>query len=111
MQLTVERADARGQGRGGAPAAPPILEVRGLRKSFGTVVVLKGVDLDVAAQELVFVIGPSGSGKSTLLRCCNRLEEPDSGSVKVAGVDLLARDTDLNAVRRGISMVFHSFNL
>jgi len=91
--------------------APPILQVRGLRKSFGTVPVLKGIDLDVAPQELVFLIGPSGSGKSTLLRCCNRLEEPDGGSVLVDGVDLLARSTDLNRVRRGIGMVFQSFNL
>ncbi|WGF88647.1 amino acid ABC transporter ATP-binding protein [Marinivivus vitaminiproducens] len=89
----------------------PILEVRGLRKSFGTTEVLKGIDLDVAAQELVFVIGPSGSGKSTLLRCCNRLEEPTAGSVRVDGVDLLDRKTDINAMRRRIGMVFQQFNL
>ena len=57
----------------------PILDVRGLKKRFGALEVLKGIDFAVAAQELVFVIGPSGSGKSTLLRCCNRLEEPDGG--------------------------------
>jgi polar amino acid transport system ATP-binding protein len=51
---------------------PSILEIRGLRKNFGDVEVLRGIDLTVEAQELVFVIGPSGSGKSTLLRCCNR---------------------------------------
>jgi polar amino acid transport system ATP-binding protein len=90
---------------------PPILKLRGLRKSFGGLHVLKGIDLDVAPQELVFIIGPSGSGKSTLLRCCNRLEEPDAGSVTVDGVDLMARGTDLNQVRRGIGMVFQSFNL
>lgn len=92
-------------------AAAPILEVRGLRKSFAKLEVLHGVDLDVDPQELVFVIGPSGSGKSTLLRCCNRLEEPDSGSVVVDGVDLMARDTDINAIRQRIGMVFQSFNL
>jgi polar amino acid transport system ATP-binding protein len=59
----------------------------------------------------VFVIGPSGSGKSTLLRCCNRLEEPDSGSVLVDGVDLMDPTCDLNAMRRRIGMVFQSFNL
>ncbi|MSO75332.1 MAG: amino acid ABC transporter ATP-binding protein [Alphaproteobacteria bacterium] len=90
---------------------PPILDVRGLRKSFGPLEVLKGIDLLVDPQELVFVIGPSGSGKSTLLRCCNRLEEPSSGHVWVDGVDILARATDINAVRRTIGMVFQSFNL
>lgn len=89
----------------------PILAVRGLRKSFGAVEVLKDVDLAVAQGELVFVIGPSGSGKSTLLRCCNRLEEPTAGSVVVDGVDLMAPGTDINAVRQRIGFVFQSFNL
>jgi polar amino acid transport system ATP-binding protein len=66
----------------------PILEVRSLRKTFGTFTALDGVDLVVAPQELVFMIGPSGSGKSTFLRCLNRLEEPTS-SIFVDGVDLL----------------------
>src|SRR5436305_12596783 len=90
---------------------PPILEVRGLRKSFGATEVLRGIDLAVAPLELVFIIGPSGSGKSTLLRCCNRLEEPTAGSIHVDGVDLMARATDINAMRRKIGMVFQSFNL
>ena len=72
---------------------------------------LKGIDLAAAQGELVFIIGPSGSGKSTLLRCCNRLEEPSSGSIRVEGVDLLAPGVDINAVRRRIGMVFQSFNL
>ncbi len=88
-----------------------ILEVSGLHKSFGDLEVLKGIDLKVAERELVFVIGPSGSGKSTLLRCCNRLEEPTSGSIRVEGVDLMAPGVDINAVRRRIGMVFQSFNL
>jgi polar amino acid transport system ATP-binding protein len=88
-----------------------ILDVVGLRKSFGHVEVLKGVDLKVRSRELVFVIGPSGSGKSTLLRCCNRLEEPSSGSIRVEGVDIMAPGVDINAVRRRIGMVFQSFNL
>lgn len=91
--------------------AGPILDVRALHKRFGALEVLHGVDLAVAPQELVFVIGPSGSGKSTLLRCCNRLEEPTSGSVWVDGVDLLSPKTDLNLMRRRIGMVFQSFNL
>jgi polar amino acid transport system ATP-binding protein len=92
-------------------AAAPILEVRGLHKSFGALEVLKGVDLAVRKGELVFVIGPSGSGKSTLLRCCNRLEEPTSGSIRVEGIDVMAPGTNINAVRRRIGMVFQSFNL
>ena len=85
--------------------------MRGLRKSFGHVEVLRGIDLAVLAQDLVFIIGPSGSGKSTLLRCCNRLEEPTSGSIRVDGVDIMARSTNINAMRRRIGMVFQSFNL
>ena len=88
-----------------------ILDVAALRKSFGQLEVLKGVDLKVRSRELVFVIGPSGSGKSTLLRCCNRLEEPSSGSIRVEGVDIMAPGVDINAVRRRIGMVFQSFNL
>ncbi len=92
-------------------AAKPVLEIRDLHKSFGRLEVLKGIDLDVAETELIFIIGPSGSGKSTLLRCCNRLEEPTSGSIRVNGEDLLAHGTDINLLRRRIGMVFQSFNL
>ncbi|MDI1344722.1 MAG: amino acid ABC transporter ATP-binding protein [Pseudolabrys sp.] len=90
---------------------PSILQIRGLHKSFGSIEILHGVDLSVKEQELIFLIGPSGSGKSTLLRCCNRLEEPSSGSIIVDGIDLMARNTDINAVRQLIGMVFQSFNL
>jgi polar amino acid transport system ATP-binding protein len=88
-----------------------ILDVRGLRKSFGATEVLKGIDLAVAPQELVFIIGPSGGGKSTFLRCLNRLEEPTDGSIFIDGVDLLHPKTDINAMRRRIGMVFQAFNL
>jgi len=88
-----------------------ILVVSGLRKSFGSTEVLKGIDLSIAERELVFIIGPSGSGKSTLLRCLNRLEEPSRGSVTFDGVEVTARGTDLNALRRSMGMVFQSFNL
>jgi len=88
-----------------------ILDAKGLTKTFGTLEALKGVDLAVERQELVFIIGPSGSGKSTLLRCCNRLEEPTAGSVIVDGVDILADGVNINQVRRQIGMVFQSFNL
>jgi polar amino acid transport system ATP-binding protein len=90
---------------------PPILDIRGLRKSFHHVEILCGIDLAVLPQELVFIIGPSGSGKSTLLRCCNRLEQPTSGAIRIGGVDIMARSTDINAMRRQIGMVFQSFNL
>jgi polar amino acid transport system ATP-binding protein len=90
---------------------PPILDVTGLHKSFGHTEVLRGIDLQVRPRELVFVIGPSGSGKSTLLRCCNRLEEPSAGSIKVGGIDIMAAGVDINAVRQRIGMVFQSFNL
>ena len=89
----------------------PILDVAALHKSYGSNPVLKGIDLRVGQNELVFIIGPSGSGKSTLLRCCNRLEEPDSGSVLVDGTDILRPGVDLNRLRQKIGMVFQSFNL
>ena len=91
--------------------AAAILDVKGLRKSFGPNEILKGIDLSVLPGETVFVIGPSGSGKSTLLRCCNRLETPDSGTISVDGIDLADPRTDINAMRRRIGMVFQSFNL
>ena len=92
-----------------APA--PILDVVGLHKHFGPLHVLRGIDLQVIPQELVFVIGPSGSGKSTLLRCLNRLEEPTGGSIRFDGVDIMSPGVDINAIRRQMGMVFQSFNL
>lgn len=89
----------------------PAIEVRGLRKSFGTLEVLTGIDFTVARGEVVCVIGPSGSGKSTLLRCVNLLEEPTSGTVMVAGTEVTDPDVDIDGVRRRIGMVFQSFNL
>lgn len=91
--------------------ANPILEIRGLHKSFDSLEVLKGIDFSMAEREFVFVIGPSGSGKSTLLRCCNRLEEPNAGTVIVDSVDLAAHGVNLNKMRQRIGMVFQSFNL
>src|SRR5580700_10761721 len=88
-----------------------IVSAKGVHKHFGHLHVLKGVDLEVAERELVFVIGPSGSGKSTLLRCLNRLEQPSAGSIEVAGIDMLSPKTDINHARQHIGMVFQSFNL
>jgi polar amino acid transport system ATP-binding protein len=87
------------------------IEVRQLRKHFGSNEVLKGVDFDVDFGQVVCVIGPSGSGKSTLLRCVNRLEEPSSGSILVEGIDICNPETDLDQVRSRIGMVFQQFNL
>jgi ABC-type polar amino acid transport system ATPase subunit len=104
-------SDGRATGPAGTERPSPIVQVRQLHKHFGAHHVLRGIDMNVAERELVFVIGPSGSGKSTLLRCLNRLEEPSSGSVMVDGIDLLARRTDINHARQRIGMVFQSFNL
>jgi len=97
--------------RGNQATSAYLLEARQVRKAYGANEVLKGIDLLVRERELVFLIGPSGSGKSTLLRCCNRLEEPTGGTIRIDGVDLLARGTDINRMRRHVGMVFQSFNL
>lgn len=89
----------------------PILRIHGLHKSYAQLEVLKGIDMEVADGEMVFLIGPSGSGKSTLLRCCNRLEDPEQGSITLEGVAITGPKVDLNAMRRRIGMVFQSFNL
>ena len=91
--------------------AQPVVEAVGIYKSFGELEVLKGIDLRVEAQELVFIIGPSGSGKSTMLRCCNLLEQPTKGVVRVAGEEITAKGVNINNVRQRIGMVFQNFNL
>jgi polar amino acid transport system ATP-binding protein len=92
------------------PGAPAI-DIRGLRKSFGDVEVLKGIDLTVRAGEVVCVVGPSGSGKSTLLRSVNMLEPPTGGDILIEGVDILDPDVDIDRIRTRIGMVFQQFNL
>lgn len=95
----------------GAALGEERVVLQGVRKSFGDLVVLDGVDLSVRAHEVVCLIGASGSGKSTLLRCINRLEELDAGSIRVGGVEITADDADVDRARRGIGIVFQSFNL
>ena len=87
------------------------VEAKNLQKSFGTLDVLQGIDLEVTEGEVVCMIGPSGSGKSTFLRCLNRLEEPTGGQVIVDGFDIMDKKSDINRIRENIGMVFQQFNL
>jgi len=89
----------------------PVLRIEKLEKSFGSLKVLKGIDLEVNAGEVVCIIGASGSGKSTLLRCINLLEEAEGGHIWFEGKDLMDLGTDLNQLRQRIGMVFQGFNL
>jgi polar amino acid transport system ATP-binding protein len=88
----------------------PIIQIKDIYKSFGSVEAIKGVSLSVNRGEVVMIIGPSGSGKSTLLRCINRLEEYDEGSIVVDGIPLTNAE-NINAVRTEVGMVFQQFNL
>jgi len=94
-----------------AAADQPVIMMRGVNKSFGDHQVLYDIDLDIAAGEVVVVIGPSGSGKSTLCRCINRLETIDSGTITITGRPLPAEGRELARVRADVGMVFQSFNL
>ncbi|WP_425560018.1 amino acid ABC transporter ATP-binding protein [Luteococcus sanguinis] len=87
------------------------IKVRDLKKAYGEHVVLSHIDLDVHEGEVIAIIGPSGAGKSTLLRCFNKLEDVTEGHIIVNGVDLVAKDTNLDTVRQNIGMVFQHFNL
>jgi polar amino acid transport system ATP-binding protein len=93
--------------------ADSTLKLEGVRKSFGALDVLRGIDLDVAQGSVVCVIGPSGSGKSTLLRCINLLEQPDSGRILIEGREISGAGAteDINYVRRRVGLVFQQFNL
>jgi ABC-type polar amino acid transport system ATPase subunit len=97
--------------------AEPIVAIRDLHKSFGKLEVLRGIDFEVAQSEVVCIIGRSGSGKSTLLRCINFLEEPERGTIGVAGISLSANEhkrehaQHLLELRKRVGMVFQSFNL
>jgi len=88
-----------------------MIDVRQLKKSFGSLQVLKGIDAHIREGEVVVVIGPSGSGKSTFLRCLNLLEDFDEGEIIIDGINLKAKDTNLNKVREEVGMVFQRFNL
>jgi octopine/nopaline transport system ATP-binding protein len=102
--------------------APPAVAIRGLRKSFGPLEVLKGVSLSAADGDVISILGASGSGKSTMLRCINMLEVPDAGEVAIGG-EVIALDKDrrgrmrpadgsqVDRIRSKVAMVFQSFNL
>ncbi len=89
----------------------PIIEVKDLKKSFGKLEVLKGINTEVQRGEVVVVIGPSGSGKSTFLRCLNLLETPTAGTIFVDGAEITDPKCDINLHRQKMGMVFQHFNL
>ena len=104
------------------PPAPAAITVRGLRKSFGPIEVLKGIDMEACEGEVVSILGSSGSGKSTMLRCINMLETPDAGEITVAGETIHMKPTgsgksriadrrQVERIRSELGMVFQSFNL
>ncbi|WP_159565126.1 amino acid ABC transporter ATP-binding protein [Budvicia diplopodorum] len=88
-----------------------MIKIRNLQKQFGSTHVLRGISCDIAANEVVCIIGPSGSGKSTFLRCMNSLEEVSGGEVTVNGFNVHDPKTDLNKLRESVGMVFQRFNL
>jgi polar amino acid transport system ATP-binding protein len=94
-----------------AGTAAAALRIVGLRKSFGPLEVLQGIDLRLVEHEVVCLIGASGSGKSTLLRCVNLLEPIDEGRIFVEGEEITAPGVDVDRIRRRIGIVFQSFNL
>jgi len=87
-----------------------MIKITDLKKSFGDLPVLRGVNLTIKEKEVVVIIGPSGSGKSTLLRCINYLEEPTGGSIVIDGIPL-SGEANINEIRKEVGMVFQRFNL
>lgn len=88
-----------------------MLEVKDLKKKFGKLEVLKGINLKVEKGDIIAIIGPSGCGKSTFLRCLNMIEAPTSGSIIFEGEDITKKGVDLSRIRAKIGMVFQQFNL
>ena len=88
-----------------------MISVKGLRKDFGDVSVLRGIDYEISKGEKIVIIGPSGSGKSTFLRCLNLLERPTAGQIFLDGEEITNPKTDINKVRQKMGMVFQHFNL
>jgi len=88
-----------------------VISVKNLRKNFGKLEVLKGVNVEIKKGEVVVVIGPSGSGKSTFLRCLNLLEEPTGGEITFEGISITDKKVDIDNIRQKMGMVFQQFNL
>ncbi len=88
-----------------------ILTIQNLYKNFGTLQILKNINLSINQGDIIAIIGPSGSGKSTLLRCINRLEKPTSGHIFFNQTDIMSKEANINEIRKKISMVFQHFNL
>lgn len=88
-----------------------MIKIKNLTKSFGSLEVLKGIDLTIDKGQVVTIIGPSGSGKSTLLRCINLLEKPTGGSILFKGQDIVNGGVKIEDVRKNACMVFQHFNL
>ena len=88
-----------------------MIEISNLTKSYGNLSVLKGISKTINKGDIVAIIGPSGGGKSTFLRCLNLLEIPSGGTIKMDGEDITDKHTDINKIRRKVSMVFQHFNL
>src|SRR6186713_2292606 len=94
-----------------SPNGRPMIQLEGVRKSFGDNLVLAGIDLSVAHGEVLVIIGPSGSGKSTLLRCVNLLEPIQAGRIFLEGEEITAKGADVAGVRQRVGIVFQQFNL
>ena len=107
----MRRSPAARPGDIGTEDATPLLRLRGVRRAFGDREVLRGIDLDVAAHEVVALVGASGSGKSTLLRTVNLTESIDDGVILLAGEDVSDPRTDADTVRARIGVVFQHYNL
>ena len=111
MSAHTPRRDVPAGGAGPVDETAPVLRLEGVRKAFGSTTVLDGVDLDVARDEVVALIGASGSGKSTLLRTVNLLETVDDGRIVLDGLDVTDPRVRVDAVRARIGVVFQHFNL
>lgn len=88
-----------------------MIRIKNLKKSYGKLEVLKGINTEIREGEVISIIGPSGSGKSTFLRCINRLEEPTSGEIFIHGTNILKKNVNINKIRENVGMVFQHFNL
>ncbi|WP_439814719.1 amino acid ABC transporter ATP-binding protein [Zavarzinia sp. CC-PAN008] len=111
MAQTQSQTSANARPGGHRPGSEVMIQITGMNKWYGAFHVLKEIDLTVHKGERIVICGPSGSGKSTLIRCINRLEEHQSGSIVVDGIELTADLKRIDEVRREVGMVFQHFNL